>query len=706
MAVVSVACVSSAALDRERIRRKGTIARSMPGTRRETQQSAAGAEPGAAPSRVPLWTPDAERVSASALEAFRLAAAAVAGRELRDYDELHAWSVAEPELFWPALARFLALPLGGSARRAVSDGPMVEAAWFEGATLNFAEALLYPRAVTDPDQTAIIALSETDFTGERRLSYRELRALVARVAGALRASGVGPGDQVVAFAANVPETVAVLLACAGIGAVFATCSPDFGEAAAAARFGQLAPKLLFATTVYRYGGKRFDTSKAVAALARELAVDVVRLPSHGEEDATAEAPGASWEEWLARGPERTALELSALPFDQPLYVLFSSGTTGKPKALVHRAGGALLTHAKEQRLHLDIRPGDTVVYFTTCGWMMWNWLVSVLAQGAAAVLYDGSPSHPDPTALLEAADRLGFTLFGTSARFVHALMAAGVTPRERFALERLRTVAVTGSPLATAGYAYIYDSFKPDLHLASVSGGTDIVGCFMIGVPTLPVYAGELQRPALGVDLAVYDETGTELSEGPGELVCRKPLPSMPLRLVDDPTGSRYRAAYFEAFPGVWRHGDLIERTPTGGVIVHGRSDATLNPGGVRIGTAEIYRPLEAVGEVVEAAAVGRQEPGSVDQEIWLFVVLEGSALTRELAATIRAVLRSEASPRHVPKRIFSLSELPRTRSGKPMELAIAQLVNRGALTNLEVIANPEVLREVEAAAENPDSGL
>ena len=680
----------------------------MQGAGHETQpEAASSSSQGEARPAGPLWVPDEARVAASAMEAFRLAACAVAGRELRDYDELHAWSVSEPERFWSLLADHLELPLGGEWQKALSDDPMPGTKWFEGATLNYAQALLYPKSLTDPDQTAVIALSEDDTSGERRLSYRELRTLVARVQSSLTASGVGRGDAVVAFAANVPETLALLLACSASGAVFASCSPDFGESAAAARFGQLGPKLLFATTAYQYGGKSFDVAETAAALAGELAVELVRLPGRRAEGTGETLPGTAWEAWLARGAPRDEPDFVPLPFDHPLYVLFSSGTTGKPKALVHRAGGALLTHAKEQRLHLDIRPGDTVFYFTTCGWMMWNWLVSCLAQSATVVLYDGSPVHPDQASLLEAADRLGFSLFGTSARYVHGLMAAGVTARDRFALGRLRTVAVTGSPLARAGYEYVYDALKPDVHLASVSGGTDIVGCFMIGVPTLPVYAGELQRPALGVDLAVFDEDGTEVESGLGELVCRQPLPSMPLHLIGDEDGERYRAAYFANYPSVWRHGDLIERTRTGGVVVHGRSDATLNPGGVRIGTAEIYRPLEDVNAVVEAAAVGRQAPGSVDQEIWLFVVLrEGTSLSPELAAEIRSKLRSEASPRHVPRQIFSLSELPRTRSGKPMEIAIAQLVNGGVLPNLEVIANPEVLPEIEAAARQPERGL
>ena len=521
-------------------------------------------------------------MEAAAITRFRLAAQAEAGVELPDYDALHAWSVAQPQSFWPLLASFAGLPLTGEVVSARSADPMPFTRWFEGATLNYARALLYPEALGDPDQAALIGVVESGQTTE--LSFRELRREVAAVQGGLRAAGVGRGDAVAAFAANVPETVVLLLACAGLGAVFTSCSPDFGTDAATARFSQLQPKLLFATTAYSYGGKWFDTSATVARLAGALgtaAGRTIALP-YPNAPAPASAEVVAWREFLAGSSgEQAEPQLEELPFDHPLYVLYSSGTTGRPVA------------------------------------------------------------H-----------------------------------------DRVRCV---------------YRQGKCDDHLAIISGGTDIVGCFMLGVPTLPVYAGEIQRPGLGVDLAVLDEDGEEVVGRQGELVCRQPLPSMPLRFVGDPDFARYRASYLEHYPGLWRHGDLVERTPTGGIVVHGRSDATLNPGGVRIGTAEIYRALEAVPEVIEAAAVAKHT-GS-DQEVWLLVVLaDGAELSGELERRIKGAVRSGASPRHVPARVLAVASLPRTRSGKSMEIAVTRLVNGQVVTNTEVVANPESLAAGSAA--------
>ncbi len=574
--------------------------------------------------REPLWTPAPARVQEAAMTAFRQRVEQATARSLPDYDALHAWSVEDVAGFWRFYAEDAGIRFDTPPDRILSGGPMPHVRWFEGATLSYARELLYPPALRNPSQPAVIGVTEAG--AEVRLDYAELRALVRRIQDALRRAGVARGDAVAAYAANVPETLAVLLACAGEGIVFSSASPDFGAQAAAARFAQLAPKVLFVSAVYRYGGSRFETAEAVAALTAELPglEAIVNLPYPGEE-IPLDAPGTPWSAWLAGGDAAGEPRCAALPFDAPLYVLYSSGTTGLPKAMVHRAGGALLTHHKEHRLHSDIRPGDVVLYYTTCGWMMWNWLVSALAQAATVVLYDGSPAHPDPGTLWRLAERLNVTLFGTSARFLHTLQAQGVRPKENVDLSALRTVASTGSPLSPSGFAYVYEHVKPDVHLASISGGTDIVSCFMLGVPTLPVYAGQIQRPGLGVDLAVYDEAGHEVPDGPGELVCRQPLPSMPLAFLQDPDFERYTGAYFATYPGVWRHGDLVERTPEGGIVAHGRSDATLNPGGVRIGTAEVYRPLEHVPQVLEAAAVGKRSPEG-DEEIWLLVVLEDGA--------------------------------------------------------------------------------
>jgi acetoacetyl-CoA synthetase len=641
----------------------------------------------------PLWRPSEERVARAAITAFTRRAEESAGRRLHDYFDLHAWSVADLPSFWSLYARESGVVFHARPESILTGDPMPATRWFPGATLNYAEALLYPPALTSDSQPAILALDESG--GERRLSYAELRREVAAAQAALRREGVGPGDRVAAYAANLPETLALLLACAGLGAVFTSCSPDFGFDAAAARFGQVRPKVLAASTAYHYGGKRFEVAPVVRRLTAELGLArAVALPYPGE---TRVAEGTvAWHEWTGPGAGDRP-ELRPLPFDQPLYVLYSSGTTGLPKAIVHRAGGALLSHHKEHRLHCDIRPGDRVLYFTTCGWMMWNWLVSALAQAATVVLYEGSPAHPDSLALWRLAERHGIAFFGTSARYLHSLQAQRAEPR-RLGLSALRTIASTGSPLSPAGFEYVYRSVKEDVHLASISGGTDIVSCFMLGVPTLPVYAGQIQAPGLAVDLAAYDEQGRPVTGRPGELVCRRALPSMPLSFWNDPDGERYRSAYFERFEGVWHHGDLIELTPEGGVVVYGRSDATLNPGGVRIGTAEIYRPLDAVPEVLEAAAVGRRADG--DETIWLFVVLaKGVVLDEELERTIRTRIRSEASPRHVPSRILAVSQLPRTLSGKAMEIAVARVVNGQEVPNRSVITNPEALAEIESVS-------
>jgi acetoacetyl-CoA synthetase len=628
-------------------------------------------------------------VARAHVTAFRGVAAAAADRPLDDYWALHAWSIAEPETFWQTCLAASGLPHGGRAARARSADPMPATRWFDGVTINYAEALLAGRSAAD-DAPAILATTEGAV--DRTLTRGELRAAVAAAAAALSRDGIGTGDTVAAFVANVPEAVILHLACAAVGAIFSSCSPDFGADAAYARFHQIAPKLLLASSAYPYNGRIFETGRVVTELAGRLPgrprVVVLGPPIAGL-DAT------PWPAWLAA--DAPPLAPVRLPFDHPLAVLYSSGTTGLPKALVHRAGGVLLTHHKELRLHGDVGPGDRLLYFTTCGWMMWNWLVSALAEGATIVLFDGSPSHPTLDVLWEAVDRLEVTHFGTSARFIHGCKAAGLAPRRRQRLTSLRTIFSTGSPLSRGGFEWVYRDVKDDVHLASISGGTDIVGCFMLGVPTEPVHGGEIQGPGLGVDLAALDEGGRPVVGQPGELVCRQPLPSMPLRFWGDDAGARYRAAYFEHYPGIWRHGDLIEITPHRGIVVYGRSDATLNPGGVRIGTAEIYRPLDAIPEIVEALAVGRRDGD--DEVIWLFVVLRPALrLDDALIGRIQRTIRTEESPRHVPKRVFQVSELPRTRSGKSMEIAVTQLVNGRPVPNRMVIANPASLDEIAAA--------
>lgn len=638
----------------------------------------------------PLWVPTPERVAQARMTRFRLEAQEVAGRALPDYDALHAWSVSSPDAFWSHLARRL-LPWRTRPDRVRSAHAIPDTTWFEGGTLNVVDALLWPEGVAD-DDLAVIGASEAGPV--RRWSFARLRHETARVQAALRRSGLGRGDAVAAYASNVPETLALFLACAADGIVFTSGSPDFGAPAAAARFAQVRPKLLVGSPAARYGGRRFDARATLQELAAALpeARRRVALPVPGEEDPPRPDGFAAWEAWTA-GATAHAPETTPLPFDAPLYVLYSSGTTGTPKAIRHRAGGALLSQLKELTLHLDVRPGDRVLYYTTTGWMMWNWLVAALGAGAAVVLVDGSPVWPDRSSLWRLARDERLTLFGTSARYLHGLASAGVRPVE-FDLPSLRTVASTGSPLSVAGFRYVYEAIGSDLHLASVSGGTDIVSCFLAGVPTLPVYAGQLQRPGLGVDLAVFDEAGRPLASGAGELVCRSPLPSMPLGFVNDPGRSRYHAAYAARHPGVWTHGDRIERMPTGGFVHHGRSDATLNPGGVRIGSAEVTGPLASLAAVTDAAAVPRRR--EEDEEIWLLVVLrEGAVLDADLEAAVRTAIARGASPRHVPRRIVDVPDLPRTRSGKTMELAIAGLVNEGRGGDASSAANPEAFEAI-----------
>jgi acetoacetyl-CoA synthetase len=639
----------------------------------------------------PLWTPSAERVADSQLSGFVRRIEARLDLDVRDYAALHRWSVQQPGTFWRELAHFAGVVADWG------DGPALEEAaampgarWFPGARLNFAENLLQHR----DEHPALV------FRGERGrsrlLSYRQLYEEVGRVAAGLREAGVRPGDRVAGFLPNLPEAIVAMLATASIGAIWSSCSPDFGTPGVLDRFGQIEPKVLFTADGYHYAGKTLDSLAPIAGVVAQLpsVQRVVVVPFTGD-PARMDFPGlpgaVAWSRFGQRGA-RPVFE--RLPFDHPLYVLYSSGTTGKPKCIVHGAGGTLLQHRKEHLLHADLRRTDRLFYFTTCGWMMWNWLASGLACGATLVLYDGSPFHPDPGALWRLAADERVTVFGTSAKYLASLEKSGYRPAAEVDLHALRTVLSTGSPLSPEGFDFVYRDIRSDVLLGSISGGTDIVSCFCLSNPNLPVYRGEIQCLGLGMDVRILDAAGRELPAGEkGELTCATPFPSMPVGFWNDPDGARYRAAYFERFPGRWHHGDYAAITEHGGVVIYGRSDAVLNPGGVRIGTAEIYRQVETLPEIVESLCIGQDWDNDV--RVVLFVRLrEGVTLDDALQKRIRDTVRANTTPRHVPARIVAVGDIPRTLSGKIVELAVRNVVHGRPVENTDALANPQALEQ------------
>jgi acetoacetyl-CoA synthetase len=648
------------------------------------------------PGAVPLWTPPADVWESSQAARFARLLAERRGERLDTFRSLHRASVADPEAFWSAVWDFCGVIGEKGDRIAVDLDWMPGARFFPDASLNFAENLLRRADHTD----AIVYRCESG--EQRRLSWADLGQEVSRVSRLFAGYGLAPGDRVAAIVPNVPETVTCMLAAASLGGVWSSCSPDFGEHAVVDRFGQIAPKFLVACDGYWYGGKRISIASKLEAIVERLpSVErVFLIDSLGEADAVAaQVRDAMTLDSATAGLEPAPPAFRRLPFDHPLYILYSSGTTGVPKAIVHSAGGTLLQHLKEHQLHCDVQAGDRVFYFATCGWMMWNWLVSALASEATLLLYEGSPTWPTAEMLFHFAQAERMTLFGTSAKFIDFVRKSGIRPRETHDLSSVRLIASTGSPLSPEGFDYVYDAVAPHAQLASISGGTDIVACFVLGNPLEPVWRGEIQGPGLGMAIDVWDEEGRPLAAGKGELVCTRPFPSMPLGFWNDPEGVKYRATYFERFPGVWHHGDFAEWTEHGGVIIHGRSDATLNPGGVRIGTAEIYAQVERLPEVVEALAIG--QPFGGDVRIVLFVRLEeGAVLDEALELRIRQAIRAGASPRHVPARIVAVADIPRTRSGKIAELAVSDVVAGRKVRNREALANPESL---ELFVERPE---
>ncbi len=639
----------------------------------------------------PLWTPNPEMIAASEWMKFARFAGDRSGTDLSDPDLLHDWSIENRGAFWSAVWDFCDVVGEKGNRLMENPDAMPGARFFPDASLNFAENLLRQ----DGDGPAILFRAENAHSSE--MSWNDLRALVSRLQQAYRANGVGKGDRVAAMMPNMPETIAHMLAVASLGAIWSSCSPDFGVQGVVDRFGQIEPKVFVACDGYWYNGKRQDVAGKLGPIVEAVKPSlVVVVPLLGQaDDVAGSVPSAVTQQHFVQDFAPTDLQFERVPFSHPLYILFSSGTTGIPKCIVHSAGGTLLQHLKEQRLHCGLTPGDRLFYFTTCGWMMWNWLASGLACGATLCLYDGSPFYPDGNVLFDYAAEARFKVFGTSAKYIDAVRKADLCPAETHDLSALRMMTSTGSPLSPEGFSFVYEGIKSDIHLASISGGTDIVSCFVLGIPVKPVWKGEIQGPGLGMAVDVWDDDGKPVRGEKGELVCTKPFPAMPVGFWNDDDGARYHGAYFERFDNVWCHGDFAEWTEHGGLIIHGRSDATLNPGGVRIGTAEIYNQVEKLDEVLEALCIGQEWDNDV--RVVLFVRLaDGASLDEALKTKIKSAIRSGASPRHVPARIVAVTDIPRTKSGKITELAVRDVVHGRKVKNQEALANPEALKLYE----------
>jgi len=638
-----------------------------------------------------LWQPSAERISKTRMEAFRRLINHRYDLDIDDYPALHQWSIEQREAFWQAIVDFFDVEFHAPPSAVLIEGSSMPAAqWFPDATLNFAEHLLKRR----DDGVAVVAINEN---GQReQLTYNQLAAHVAGLQQSLRAAGVGLGDRVAACMPNTWQTLVAMLATTSLGAVWSSSSPDFGTQGVIDRFGQIEPKVLITCAGYRYAGKQIDqTAKVNEILERlpslqQLIIVPYARPETRAEDFRTSARVALWDDFYRPGGEP---QFVAVPFTHPLYILYSSGTTGVPKCIIHSTGGVLLQHLKEHGLHTDLHAGEVLFYYTTCGWMMWNWLVSALAVGATVLMYDGSPFHPAPEHLIDLIDQEGISVFGTSPKYLVALEKAGIEPRSSHSLASLKTLLSTGSPLSPQSFDYVYRAFKQDLCLASMSGGTDIISCFIIGNPLLPVYRGEMQGKGLGMAVEVWNDQGQAVIGEKGELVCTRHFPAMPIGLWHDPRHEKLRASYFSQFPGVWAQGDYAEQLAHGSWLIHGRSDAVLNPGGVRIGTAEIYRQVEKLEQVLESLAIGQQWDNDV--RVVLFVRLQdGVQLDDALQEQIRQVIRANTTPRHVPAKILAVSDIPRTISGKIVELAVRNVVHGLPVKNTDALANPEALEQ------------
>jgi len=638
-------------------------------------------------SQHPLWTPTSDQLAATNLHQFLKTASQYSGKEMTDYDALWQWSVDDISAFW-SLTWDYGEVIGEKGNSPLTEGvDMLDVQWFPEAQLNYAENLLR----RNDDADAIVFWGEDKV--KRRVSFSGLHAAVSTCQQALRAAGVVEGDRVAGYLPNMPEAVIAMLATVSLGAVWCSASPDFGVEGVVDRFGQIEPKVLFCVDGYYYNGKTVDCMAKNASVVERLITvkQVVVVPYVSDAPDVGSIRSASTWGGFCDAFDVSPVTYQRLGFNHPLFIMFSSGTTGVPKCIVHSAGGTLLQHIKEHRLHADVRDNDRLFYFTTCGWMMWNWLVTGLASNATLLLYDGSPFAGDKTVIYDFSDAEGMTQLGTSAKFIEACNKFGLEPHKTHKLSELRSIFSTGSPLAPESYDYVYEQIKDDVLLASISGGTDIVSCFALGCPILPVWKGELQCRGLGMAVEVFDDNAQPVEGDKGELVCTRPFPSMPVGFWNDPDGSRYHAAYFDRFEGIWCHGDFVEITEHGGMIIHGRSDAVLNPGGVRIGTAEIYRQVEQVNEVMESIVIGQSWDNDV--RVVLFVKLrEGLTLDDDLIAQIKQQIRSKATPRHVPAKVLQVADIPRTKSGKIVELAVRDVVHGREVKNKESLANAEAL--------------
>ncbi|MDB4631044.1 acetoacetate--CoA ligase [Pseudomonadales bacterium] len=647
----------------------------------------------------PLWRPSPDRMKNSQLQAFANKLEHNLGLKFPDYQQLHLWSVNNPGIFWEQVWAFTQIIHSSGHRQVLSNAAKFPGAqWFEGAKLNFAENLLHRR----DSKTAIVAMLEN---GSRRtMSYDELYIEVAKVAAALKNCGVTKGDRVAGVLPNVCETVIAMLASASLGAIWSSCSPDFGTQGILDRFGQIQPKVLFAADGYFYNGKTIDCSEKISEVCN--AIDSIRqlvvVSVIGQENRPLPLKQnrvTTYADFLQQTTPTPELQFAQLPFDHPLYIVYSSGTTGAPKCIVHGAGGTLIQHLKEHRLHVDLTADDTFFYFTTCGWMMWNWMISGLASGATLVLFDGSPFYPSPTAMFDMIEQEKISIFGTSAKFISSVEKEHLIPQETHRLDSLKTILTTGSPLSHESFRYVYDSIKQNICLSSISGGTDIISCFVLGNSCLPVWEGEIQCIGLGMAVEFWDESGHPIVGQKGEMVCTHPFPSSPIGFWNDPGNVKYQNAYFERYPNVWVHGDYGEVTEHGGVIIHGRSDAVLNPGGVRIGTAEIYRQVEKIDAILESICIGQRWKDDV--RVILFVVLrEGIELTDALKKEIRQSIRQNTTARHVPAKIVAVPDVPRTLSGKIVELAVSRVVHGELPNNKDSLANPDALHFYQNIAE------